>query len=389
MISAGMESIRALFVGEDHGTRIMGHGAYHDAILLGLARRHDVVPRFVRVGQPGIAGRLLARNVPVLDRLDLDLQPLRWFAVQGRRTRALIGSELRRCPADVVHVNTHALTLGAAPVPSGVPLVLSVDAPVWEWRAMSRTVPVRPHSERLYALCRRLERRALRRAATVVAYTDWARERLRAAAPEAEIVRIRPGVDLDRYVPAAHRPRERHRVVFVGSRFREKGGEDLLAALGDRIGHDVELDVVTHDHVASREGLRQHRLRRDDRELLDLVQQADIFCLPTYADTMSFATIESLACGTPPVVSSVAALPEVVGDAGRVVAPGDVGALRGALDAVLADEGRRRELRARARARAEAHFDGRRQTSLLLDVLVAAAVGGAASEREPSRGAAA
>jgi glycosyltransferase involved in cell wall biosynthesis len=366
-------AVRALFVSEDHGRQIMGPASFDAALVLGLAARDDVDARFLRIGRGGLGGRLATRAVPLLHEADLDFQQLRWFVAHALRTRRLVAAELAQHPADVVHVNTHALTLGTPPVPASTPLLLSADATAWDWRAMSRTVPVRGYSERLYGICRRLERHALLRARTVFAYTDWARERLQAAAPAADVRRLRPGVDLEYYRPAARPARERRRVLFVGSRFAEKGGHDLLSALEHRLGRDVELDVVTAEQPPPRPGLRVHELDRGDPVLLELLQSADVFCLPTYADTMSFATMEAMACGTVPVVSALAGIPEVVGAAGETVPPGDVRRLRAALDALLDDPGRAHELGRRARARAETEFDARRQSSLLLDAVHEAA----------------
>jgi alpha-maltose-1-phosphate synthase len=385
-----MERTRALFVSEDHGREIIGPRAFDDALLTGLDGRDDVEVRFLSVGRPRLGGRILTHAIPLLHGADLDFHHLRWFVLHGLRTRRLIDAELARFPADVVHVNTHAITLGAPPVAPGLPLLVSADSTVWDWRAMSRSVPVRRHSRRLYSVSRSLERRALRRADTVFAFTEWARERLQAAVPEANVRRLSPGVDLAYYRPAPRRPRERHRLLFVGGRFAEKGGEDLLAAVEHRLGLDVELDIVTAEAAPSPPGVRVHRLGRSDPELLELLQQADLFCLPTYADTMSFATMEALACGTPAVTSSLAGVPEVVGEAGETVAPGDVRRLRETIDALLADADRRTELRRVARARAEERFDARRQSSLLLDAVCEAGRGPEpVDRRERSRGAAA
>ena len=386
-----MARTRALFVSEDHGRQIIGPRAFDDALLTGLEGRDDVEVRFLLVGRARLGGRILTHAIPLLHRADLDFHHLRWFLLHGLRTRRLIDAELARFPADVVHVNTHAITLGAPPVAPGIPLLVSADSTVWDWRAMSRSVPVRRHSRRLYSACRSLERRALRRAGTVFAFTEWAREQLQAAAPEANVRRLSPGVDLAHYRPAPRRPRERHRLLFVGARFGEKGGEDLLAAVEHRLGVDVELDIVTAEAVPSPPGVRVHRLGRSDPELLDLLQQADLFCLPTHADTMSFATMEALACGTPAVTSSLAGVPEVVGEAGDTVPPGDVRRLGEAIDALLADAGRRTELRRVARARAEERFDARRQSSLLLDAVCEAAGRGPepVDRRQRSQGAAA
>jgi len=66
------------------------------------------------------------------------------------------------------------------------------------------------------------------------------------------------------------------------------------------------------------------------------------------------------------VTSNVAALPEVVGDAGIAVDPTDVRALAEALRRVLSDHGLRAKMRARSLARA-AHFTWERTAALTLE----------------------
>src|SRR5439155_16963685 len=146
-----------------------------------------------------------------------------------------------------------------------------------------------------------------------------------------------------------------------GGRFALKGGHDLIAALEPLLGTDVELDVVTPADVAVRPGLRTHRLDADDPALVDLFQQADVLCLPTYGDAVPLVIVEAMACGTPVVASDGAAIGELLAgeQAGALVRPGDVAGLRAALVALLGDPARRAELGAHGRARCEARYDAR------------------------------
>ncbi|HSJ58404.1 MAG TPA: glycosyltransferase, partial [Anaerolineae bacterium] len=55
--------------------------------------------------------------------------------------------------------------------------------------------------------------------------------------------------------------------------------------------------------------------------------------------------LEAMACGLPVVVSEVASLPEVVGDAGLLIDPHDVDELTVAMWRVLNEEEQRHEMR--------------------------------------------
>lgn len=104
------------------------------------------------------------------------------------------------------------------------------------------------------------------------------------------------------------------------------------------------------------------------REMLPLyLNTFDIHCFPSIVGEEAFgnAVLETMACGVPPVVTNFAGLPEVVGDAGRVVAcqtfGQDIGSFAGyvepevlskAIQELLNDDACRIELGKRARERA-------------------------------------
>lgn len=90
----------------------------------------------------------------------------------------------------------------------------------------------------------------------------------------------------------------------------------------------------------------------DRDHLVRLFQAARIFVYPSLYEGFGFPPAEALACGVPAVVCHTSSLPEVVGDAGVLVPPGDSSSLAAALHTLLADPGRERELRGRAVAQA-------------------------------------
>lgn len=81
--------------------------------------------------------------------------------------------------------------------------------------------------------------------------------------------------------------------------------------------------------------------------LVRLFQAARVFVYPSVYEGFGLPPAEAMACGVPVVVSNTSSLPEVVGNAGLKVEPGDVGALAAAIHALLDDPGRAAALAAR------------------------------------------
>ena len=83
--------------------------------------------------------------------------------------------------------------------------------------------------------------------------------------------------------------------------------------------------------------------------LLAAWQRCTVAVAPSLTpETFGLVALEAMAAGRPVVVARSGGLPGVVGDAGVVVPPGDVVALKDALAALLADPGRRAALGATA-----------------------------------------
>jgi starch synthase len=361
--------VRVLFFNEGNlGTHILGQAQLETALRVGLSEQADVEARFAGLSSMGtLTGLLATRPLPPLAKAQLDFRALRWHMVQSLRARARLRAQLRTWPADVVHVHTQSVALALGATMRSLPVVLSVDTTVRDWCSM----PAWAHSDFSMASTitpsRALERRALCGAALVLAWSGWARRAVQREAPGANVVELHPGIDLNRYLPSLRRERPRPRVLFVGGRFKQKGGEDLLAALGDRLGRDMDVELVTPAEVPAQAGVRVHRLESSDPRLLDLFQQADVLALPTYGDAAPWVVLEAMACGTPVVASPVGAIPDMLdeGRAGVLVPYGDPRALGEALGALLDDGARRARLAEAARAHCERNYDARRQFARL------------------------
>ena len=82
----------------------------------------------------------------------------------------------------------------------------------------------------------------------------------------------------------------------------------------------------------------------DRARLVRLFQGARVFVYPSLYEGFGLPPAEALACGIPTVVSNTSSLPEVVGDAGVQVDPGDAGELAAAVRDLLRDPVRAAEL---------------------------------------------
>lgn len=190
----------------------------------------------------------------------------------------------------------------------------------------------------------------------VVAVSEAVAENLlrveRVARPEQ--VRVIPnGVDLDRF-RAAPLPRGDGgplRVLAVGRRVRQKGFDVLVDALPP----GVRLRVAG----AGPEGRAHPQVEwlGHVADVAPLYAEADVVVVPSRWEGFGLVAAEAMASGCVVVASDVGGLPEVVGDAGVLVPPGDVATLRTSLEQLAGDPGLRTRLATAGRARALSRFD--------------------------------
>lgn len=97
-------------------------------------------------------------------------------------------------------------------------------------------------------------------------------------------------------------------------------------------------------------------------EIIDLLKRIDIFAMPSYSEGFGVAAVEAMATGLPVVASNVGGLPEIVDDGktGILVKPGDVEALKQALEYYISSKNARIEHGCCGREKVEAFYDWRK-----------------------------
>ncbi len=262
-------------------------------------------------------------------------------------------------------------------VPAGLAASLATDAPL----------VVTAHGQDVANIgaipgVRAATRRVVRRASAVIAVSDWLRERLCAALPEAEAKTevVDCGVDLDRFGPhdaeGARRDlgwspqgtaflclgslSERKNVLTLARAF-ERHGEGELAFVGDGPLRQAL------------EGRARVRLvgRVEHEAVPAWIAASDVVCQPSLTEPFGLATLEAMASARSVVATAVGGPPEfVTPESGILVDPLDEDALTDALAGASALP--RPNLAGRAAA--EGH-DVRLQAARVEEILQRAAAG--------------
>jgi glycosyltransferase involved in cell wall biosynthesis len=217
-------------------------------------------------------------------------------------------------------------------------------------------------------------------AAFVVAVSDYTRSQLmRLSSPSAwpRIHRVHCGIRLDRF-PFAPRRRARRpaRVLTVGRLSPEKGQFVVLDAariLLDR-GVDVRIVVVGDGPSGPELRARSRDLGVDGiveftgavapETVAALLADADVFCLPSFAEGIPVSVMEAFARGVPVVSTLVGGVPELVvdGESGRTVPAGRADLVADAIESLVEDDVLRARVQDAGRLAVEERHDRSRTT---------------------------
>lgn len=186
-------------------------------------------------------------------------------------------------------------------------------------------------------------------AAALHVWTQYGAENLRRYCPRlpTPVVVVPPLVRVDPLSDVSRKRGQPVRFLFVGREAERKGLGDVLAAY-ERLAAkypNVELVVVTRltpslrarlarlPRTQAYEGIPSHRLHQ-------LMEEAAVLLVPTYADAYNLVLVEGMAKGCALLTSNLGALREVApeGEVGFLVTPGDVAELVEKASALIEQE---------------------------------------------------
>ena len=190
------------------------------------------------------------------------------------------------------------------------------------------------------------------------ALEDLIRSQFATAMPP--LSRIPNGVDLERFSP-----RQKESRILVATRlFERKGVQHVIDALAGIDKADYRLEIAG-------DGPQLPQLERQSGEhrvpatfhgwlagepLTQLFERSRIFVLASSSDNFPVSLLEAMAARCAVITTRAGGCPEVVGDTGIVVEPGDVAGLRQALARLLQAPAYAEELGLRAARRAQDLF---------------------------------
>ena len=265
-----------------------------------------------------------------------------WSVNASCRSRRRLAKLLDPKP-DLVFFHTQTTSLFCCDLMKRVPSVISLDATPMNLERLGLShfnhyveshQPIARVKRYLNRVTKSaLNQRAYEAAHAIVAWTSWVKDSLvndYGISPEKVHV-IPPGVDTERWGCSPRASTSLPvRILFVGGDFNRKGGPVLLEAWRKSLRDRSELHLVTNTPVKSEPGLHvYHNIRANTPELRRIFAEADVFALPTFADTFGIVFAEASASRLPIVATNVGGVADVVLDSktGFLCNPGDVDGL--------------------------------------------------------------
>ncbi|HET7274383.1 MAG TPA: glycosyltransferase family 1 protein [Longimicrobiaceae bacterium] len=319
----------------------------------------QVVPRVFSAG--GLRGTLLG-----------DVESMRSWNV----ARSMPAFELLPCDAPIYSIREQLAMWRATPRDSdlfwsphyNIPVLVSGNlvVTVHDVLHLARPEHVQGAHRRLYA--RSMLQAVRRKADAILCDSQFtADELMRLTGVGADAMHVIPlGVDEECFrVRSDDPPHDRPYFLFVGNIKPHKNLGRLVAAFGsvaDELPHDLIIvgqkegflsgDERVVEDAAALKGRVLFTGRVDDDAVHRYLAHAEALVLPSTYEGFGLPALEAMAAGCPVIVSDVASLPEVCGDAAVYIDPYDPRSIADAMRRVAESRALRDELREKGLSRA-------------------------------------
>ncbi|OHD66015.1 MAG: hypothetical protein A2176_09615 [Spirochaetes bacterium RBG_13_51_14] len=176
------------------------------------------------------------------------------------------------------------------------------------------------------------------------------------------------GIDRNVFRPLPGVKKKKGKIIFVGNIEDGKKGFVYLLKAMPCVDRKATLTVVdggaphrkVTDRLMAKLGLAdrvEFTGKTSNEELVHHYSESELAVVPSVYEGFGLPAAEAMSCGVPVVSSDGGALPEVVGDAGVVVPARDETAIAEAINRLMADPGRAKEMGGAGIERVKKHFN--------------------------------
>ncbi|MBD3267121.1 glycosyltransferase [bacterium] len=216
-----------------------------------------------------------------------------------------------------------------------------------------------------YVILKPLLKRIYQNAAEVTVNSQGLRSLFENQFPSLSPAIIPNGVDAELFYPSVMETTREFTLVTVARLIPRKGIDLLIHACKTIEQAEFPFRLLIVGEGPEQQPLRKltHELGLQDHiqfegslskvEVADLLPSCDLFVLPSYAEGMSNAVLEAMACGLPVIVAETGGSMELINGNGIVVPPGDAKALAEQILFLLTQQHRLGEMGRRSRELAE------------------------------------
>lgn len=289
----------------------------------------------------------------------------------GRRAQAWLKQQ--QADYDIVHDN-QSLCYGLLAIERFLPVVSTLHHPITRDLQLALDAEPRWYIRMLITRWHSflpMQKKVVQRLAHIVTVSQRSSDDSAAAfdVPASKFTLIYNGINTDEFVPRPQIARKPWRLMATASADAPlKGLRYLLQAVALLLPQYPQLELLVigkprpggdTDRLLDELGIRSRVLFASGittERLVDYYAESTIAVVPSLYEGFGLPAGEAMACGLPVVSTTGGALPEVVGDAGVLVPPGDANALAQAIAVLLDDPAERKRLSLAARARINERF---------------------------------
>ncbi len=297
---------------------------------------------------------------PWVRKQNLDLFLFRFHLALAYLTRRILLRKLDKANYSALHLHTQPLAFLCLDLMQQYPTIVSIDRTALQAaREQSDPQFYWTHGPNIH-----LERKVFQAAQKILSFSEAARRSVidDYQIDSEKVTTVYTGIHASQILPAVRQHAHAlPSILFVGTDFERKGGNDLLEVFLDQFSDRATLHLVTaarptcnHPNVRIYNDVKAYT-----SEWLKLYHNADLFVMPTYSDCTPWVFLEAMAAGLPIITTRINAIPEIIvhRDNGLLIERGDRVALAQSIEHLINDPELRQKMGDRGRNLVEHKFN--------------------------------